>query len=56
MGQYLVNMYVQALHAARRDVLTSCRFPDRVGRVVIDGVADAAAWASKSTSSQCLEN
>lgn len=23
------------------------RLPDRLGRVVIDGVADAAAWTSK---------
>ena len=49
MGQYLVNMCVPpvsfSLEVANNNIPS--RFPDRVGRVVIDGVADAHMWSSK---------
>ncbi|RPD76009.1 hypothetical protein L226DRAFT_522437 [Lentinus tigrinus ALCF2SS1-7] len=35
IGQYLANMYAAGL------------FPERIGRVAIDGVVDADAWANK---------
>ncbi|KAI0079989.1 hypothetical protein K474DRAFT_1591034 [Panus rudis PR-1116 ss-1] len=38
LGQYLVNM---------GNIILRCRLPDRVGRVVIDAIADASLWSSQ---------
>lgn len=32
-----------------RSLRTAHRFPEEVGRVMIDGVVDAVAWASQSS-------
>ena len=46
MGQYLVNMWVYAVIVDFEELLTrSHRFPERVGRVTIDGIVDAEDWA-----------
>ena len=54
MGQYLVNMYVRRSMDHFHVLIRLCRFPERVGRVVIDGVADADVWTSERSLSNCL--
>ncbi|TFY72293.1 hypothetical protein EVG20_g726 [Dentipellis fragilis] len=49
LGQYLVNMSVFAGLNSHSDILINTvkrRLPDRVGRVVIDGIASVELWTS----------
>jgi len=51
LGVYLANMYV-SIGRLPFKLLNWSRFPDRIGRLVIDGVVDPLAWYSKHNSTK----
>ncbi|KIJ55460.1 hypothetical protein M422DRAFT_199675 [Sphaerobolus stellatus SS14] len=49
LGGYIINMYLKLLFGKCNCQLKAAefRFPNRIGRVVLDGVADVVSWAAE---------